>query len=134
MDSLPEGFIFNSSFGKRNEHFETLVDKYITHVDRFIVISPEYNGSFPGVFKAFLDALDPKLFNGSKVGLVGVSTGRAGNLRGMDHLSDIFNHLNSTVMPFKLPISRLNEFLIQGELAESEKNRLIEHIERFQSF
>jgi len=134
MDALPVDFIFNSSFGKKNQQFETVVDKYISSTGRFVVISPEYNGSFPGVFKAFLDALDPSLFDGAKVGLVGVSTGRAGNLRGMDHLSDIFHHLNATVMPFKLPISRLNEFLIEGDLAESEQKRLTEHIKRFQSF
>ena len=134
MDSLPADFIYNSSFGKKNPRFEEIVDKYIAHSNRFVVISPEYNGSFPGVFKAFLDALDPNLFNGSKVGLIGVSTGRAGNLRGMGHLSDIFNHLNAVVMPFKLPISRLNEFLIEGELAESERTRLFDHVKRFQSF
>jgi chromate reductase len=36
---------------------------------------------------------------------VGVSTGRAGNLRGMDHLTGILHYLGFHVMPNKLPVS-----------------------------
>ena len=40
--------------------------------------------------------------------LTGVATGRAGNLRGMDHLADVLNYLKITVHPNKLPISVVN--------------------------
>jgi len=41
--------------------------------------------------------------------LVGVASGRAGNLRGMDHLTGVFNHVGSIVFPNKLPISNCKD-------------------------
>ena len=40
--------------------------------------------------------------------LTGVASGRAGNLRGMDHLADVLNYIKITVHPNKLPISIVN--------------------------
>jgi chromate reductase len=79
------------------------------------VVSPEYNGSFPGVLKLFLDALSvkdyKKTFSGKRVSLIGVASGRAGNFRGMEHLTGIFNYLNMIVMPNKLPISSVEKVI-----------------------
>jgi chromate reductase len=51
------------------------------------------------------------------VALLGVASGRAGNLRGMDHLTGILNYLGAIVMPDKLPISRIGELLdAEGQL------------------
>ena len=43
--------------------------------------------------------------------ITGNSTGRAGNLRGMDHLADILNYLKITVHPNKLPLSSVNTLM-----------------------
>ncbi len=43
--------------------------------------------------------------------LTGVSTGRAGNLRGMDHLADVLNYIKITVHPNRLPISVVDKLL-----------------------
>jgi chromate reductase, NAD(P)H dehydrogenase (quinone) len=43
--------------------------------------------------------------------LTGISSGRAGNLRGMDHLTGSLNFLNVTVHPNKLPISGVDKLL-----------------------
>ena len=43
--------------------------------------------------------------------LTGVATGRAGNLRGMDHLSAVLNHVKITVHPFQLPISGVDKLM-----------------------
>jgi NAD(P)H-dependent FMN reductase len=51
---------------------------------------------------------------GKKAMLTGVSTGRAGNLRGMEHLTGILNYLKVTVMPNRLPISTVDR-LMDGE-------------------
>jgi NAD(P)H-dependent FMN reductase len=47
--------------------------------------------------------------------LIGVSTGRAGNLRGMEHLTGMLNYLNMHVHPEKLPVSSVQD-LIDDEL------------------
>ena len=60
--------------------------------------------------------------------LTGVATGRAGNLRGMDHLADILNYLKITVHPNKLPISAVN-FLMDtdGNITDLNTIKAIDH-------
>ncbi len=43
--------------------------------------------------------------------LTGVASGRAGNLRGMDHLSDTLHYLKMNVFYNKLPISSVNQVM-----------------------
>ena len=107
---------------------------------KFIFISPEYNGSFPGVLKLFLDACSVReykaTFKGKKAALVGIATGRAGNLRGMDHLTGILNHLGIIVLPNKVPISKIDQLYGEsGDIADAVTLRLIErHVEEFLAF
>jgi NAD(P)H-dependent FMN reductase len=73
---------------------------------------PEYNGSYPGVLKAMIDITDvKKVWWWKKALLTGVSTGRAGNLRGMDHITGSLHHLNVFVHPNKLPISMIDKVM-----------------------
>ena len=61
------------------------------------------------------------MFRGKKAALVGVASGRAGNLRGLDHLTDILHHLQVEVLSFKVPISKLDEVLDEnGAVANKE--------------
>ncbi len=79
---------------------------------KFIFIVPEYNGSFPGVLKALIDNSDIKnVWHYKKALLTGVATGRAGNLRGMDHLSDVLHYLKMDVHYNKLPISVIDKVM-----------------------
>jgi chromate reductase len=91
-------------------------------------IIPEYNGSFPGMFKGFIDASDvKKCFHNKKACLTGVAEGRAGNLRGMEHLTNIFNHLKMNVLHLKIPISQVHLMLDEsGKLNNPEMIKMIE--------
>ena len=96
----------------RNPAFEAVERELIIPVPRFIFISPEYNGSIPGVLKAMFDVSDiEKAWKGKHALLTGVSTGRAGNLRGMEHLTGILHYLKMIVHHNKLPISSVNTLL-----------------------
>ena len=105
LESLPADFIFTEMYGKRSENFQQLLNKYIVPAQKFVIIVPEYNGSYAGILKTFIDSINPEVNRGKKVVLVGVSSGRAGNLRGMDHLTSVLHHLGMHVHPNKLPIS-----------------------------
>jgi len=87
---------------------------------KFIFILPEYNGSFPGSLKVMIDLSDyKKVWWGKKALLTGISTGRAGNLRGMDHLAGSLNFLNVAVHPNKLPISGVDKLLeVSGVISD----------------
>lgn len=85
---------------------------FLVPSDKFIFVMPEYNGSFPGVLKAFLDNTDiHKCWWYKKVLLVGVASGRGGNLRGIEHMTNILHYLRMNVHYNKLPLSRINEEL-----------------------
>ena len=92
--------------------WEKLEKEVLIPTDKFIFISPEYNGSIPGVLKSFIDISDiKKVWWGKKALLTGVSTGRAGNLRGMEHLTGILHYIKVVVHPNKLPISVVDKLL-----------------------
>lgn len=117
-----------------------LQDEFMLPAQKFIYITPEYNGSFPGVLKLFIDACSIRAykatFKNKKAALVGLATGRAGNLRGMDHLTGILNHVGTIVMPNKLPISRINSLQNEaGDITDEPTIRAIEkHIDEFLAF
>ncbi len=94
----------------RNERLLELEAGLLIPSEKFIFIMPEYNGSFPGVLKALLDNTDiRKCWWYKKVLLVGVADGRGGNLRGIEHMTNILHYLRMNVYYNKLPLSRINE-------------------------
>jgi NAD(P)H-dependent FMN reductase len=88
---------------------------------KFAIVVPEYNGSYPGSLKTFIDLSDIRnVWWGKKAMLIGVSTGRAGNLRGMEHLTGTLNYLKVTVMPNRLPISVVDKLMdAQGRITDA---------------
>jgi NAD(P)H-dependent FMN reductase len=116
--------------GQRTSLIE-LQDAYMIPAEKFAFLSPEYNGGFPGALKLFLDACSVRAyeptFKGKKAALIGIASGRAGNLRGMDHLSGILNHVGIIVLPNKLPISRIGAILDEaGKVADERTLRVME--------
>ena len=100
---------------ERNPDYITIEDKILIPATKFIFISPEYNGSIPGVLKCLFDISDiQRAWWGKKALLAGVSSGRAGNLRGMEHLTGILHFLKVNVHHNKLPISAVHT-LLNGE-------------------
>ena len=115
LEELPKDYVFhNDVLGNASPEFTETVRNKIIPADKLVVISPEYNGGYTGALKAFIDGVWPENMKGKKVALVGVASGRAGNLRGMDHLTNIFHYLQLDVLPFKVPLSRI-ETLIEGD-------------------
>ena len=96
----------------RTPEFLKVENEILIPTQKFIFILPEYNGTFPGVLKAMIDNSDiVKAWYHKKALLTGISTGRAGNLRGMDHLSASLNYLKMNVHHNKLPISLIDKVM-----------------------
>lgn len=94
---------------ERDEAFVEAEKTLLIPAEKFIFIAPEYNGSIPGMLKMLLDNSDIKsCWWGKKAMLTGLADGRAGNLRGLDHLTNILNYLHVNVYWNKLPISRIS--------------------------
>jgi len=112
LEDLPYPFHIDKPYGSPTDEFKALQDKYLISAKKLLFIIPEYNGSFPGILKYFIDSSDVvACFHNKKVCLVGVAAGRGGNIRGIDHFTGILNHLGVTVMPKRLPISKIGDEL-----------------------
>jgi len=106
---------------EKNPEFNRIEKELLIPTQKFIFIMPEYNGSFPGVLKAMIDITDvKKTWWWKKVLLTGVSTGRAGNLRGMDHITGSLHHMNMIVHPNKLPISVIDKVMDAGGVINNQ--------------
>lgn len=111
LRSMPEDFFESVLHETKNKKMEDLIAEKIKPNSAFIFVVPEYNGGFPGVLKLFIDSVHPRDWNFKNACLVGVSTGRAGNLRGMEHLTGILNYLKIHVHYNKLPISNVEALI-----------------------
>jgi NAD(P)H-dependent FMN reductase len=102
VDSIPEKIV-------------NIQDQFMVPAEKFIWLLPEYNGSFPGVLKLFIDAISVRKYEATfklkKSMLIGVATGRAGNVRGLDHMAGILIHMKSLIFPRLLPISKVSELM-----------------------
>ena len=114
LEDLPDTLIASDLYGKRSEGFQR-IQEMVSQTTKFLFVIPEYNGSFPGVLKTFIDACDfPDSFYDKKAALVGVSSGKYGNIRGIDHFGGVCSYLHLNVLPLRIHIST-----IKTELDES---------------
>ncbi|TXK44486.1 NAD(P)H-dependent oxidoreductase [Pontibacter qinzhouensis] len=111
LAELPADFISSALYHNtgKNEEFNRL-SQLLGFSEKFVFIVPEYNNSFPGVLKAFIDGLDyPNTFNNKKAAMVGLSSGMQGSGMAMSHLTDIFNYLGMHVLALKPKLAFVNK-------------------------
>lgn len=108
---LPADFINTDLYGKRSEAFKP-IQEMIHQTEKFLFVIPEYNGSFPGVLKVFIDACDfPHSFYDKKAALVGLSSGKYGNIRGIDHFNGVCGYVHLNVMPLRIHLANIRQEL-----------------------
>jgi NAD(P)H-dependent FMN reductase len=111
LSDLPDDFVFSALYEKkgRNKAFNKIHDQVKTG-NKFVFVVPEYNGSFPGILKSFIDGMNyPNSFNTKKCALVGISSGVGGGGIAMSHLTDIFHYLGMHVMANKVKLAKIEE-------------------------
>jgi len=110
LRDLPEDFVFSALYGNagKNKEFNKFRDKMASG-EKFVFIVPEYNGSFPGVLKSFIDGLTyPDSFRGKKCALLGVSSGDQGAGPALSHLTDIFHYCGMHVLAKKQKLAHID--------------------------
>ena len=111
LNLVEASWIQDSNYGENVPEFEQVVDQFVRKTQKFIFVTPEYNGSFPGYLKFFMDACNYGDWTNKKIALMGLASGRAGNVRGLDHLTGIFHYLGSEVYSKKVYLSQINQSL-----------------------
>lgn len=105
---------------------------------KWVIVAPEYNGTYPGILKVFIDMLSihdyKKTFNNRKIGLIGTATGRGGNARGIDHLTTDLFSVGGHIFNRLLPLSQLNTREENGVWSDSLQSELEKHAIDFIAF
>ena len=133
---LPSDFTATALYDQagKNEAFNTFREQMLA-AKKMVFIVPEYNGSFPGVLKAFIDGLIfPHTFSDKKAALVGLSSGVQGAGLALSHLTDIFNYCGMHVLAQKPKLSRIEENLTENNLSELYHTLLEEQIDKLIRF
>lgn len=115
---------------------EAFTDKVLAS-DGLVIVVPEYNGSFPGILKHFIDLWPfPEAFEGRPVAFVGLSAGRNGAVRAVEQLQMVFAHRNAWLCNRRVFIPAVGQVLdAEGRITdESLRDRLREQGLRFKDF
>lgn len=111
LTNLPDNLIKTDMYGKRSDEFLP-IQQLISNTQKFIFVIPEYNGSFPGVLKVFIDCCKfPDSFYGKKAILVGLSDGKYGNIRGIEHFTGICHYIGLHVLPLRIHLPAIKQEL-----------------------
>jgi len=111
LEEVNPRWIADSSYAANTMEMDRIVEQYIRVADKLVLVVPEYNGSFPGILKFFIDGCNHGDWANKKIALVGLTTGRSGNLRGLDHLTGIFHYLGSSIYWRKVYLSQVAQML-----------------------
>jgi len=128
LEHLPEDFAFSALYensGKNpefNQHKERM-----DAAEKFVFIVPEYNGSFPGVLKTFIDGLGwPNSISNKKAAFVGISDGVLGGAHALSHLADVFHYLRCNVLSNMVRIPYMKKNFVDGEINDEFIRQLMD--------
>lgn len=120
LRDLPVDFVGSALYENsgRNQAFNDMT-ALISESKKFVFVVPEYNGSFPGVLKAFIDGLDyPNPFKDKKCAMVGLSSGVQGGALALSHLTDILNYLGMHVLALKVRMPGIEKITSKGVITD----------------
>jgi len=121
LHDLPAEIFSPAAYGERPASFKPFADR-ILQADGLHVITPEYNGSFPGALKYFIDMLKfPESFEHRPVAYTGVAAGVWGGFRSVEQLQLIFGYRNAYNLPERVWISGIsNKWSDDGKTLKDE--------------
>lgn len=98
----------------------------LVNSDAFIIVSPEFNGTFPGALKNtmdyFLKQYEKKVF-----GIVGVSAGMLGGINAAKNLQTYAQHIKGIVSPYLLITPNIDKVFQDGKLMDANYGRRLDN-------
>ena len=100
----------------------------MSKADAFIIVTPEYNHSFPGSLKRALDSVQTKHYIHKPVAIAGVSSGIWGGLRVIQHIIPVVRELGMMVTFADMQFPKVGELFNEDGSVKDEK--YIERVQR----
>jgi len=135
LAELPREVFDASSYATKPPGMVAIQDR-VVKASGLHIVTPEYNGSFPGVLKYFIDMLKfPESFEHKPVAFVGEAAGIWGGIRPVEQLQQIFAYRNAFAYPERVFIPAVGKaFDAEGKLSADYVKRLKSQVEGFVSF
>lgn len=121
LAQLPPEVFAPTAYAEKPAGFAPFSDAVLTS-SGLHVVTPEYNGSMPGVLKYFIDLLKfPESFERRPVCFTGLAAGQWGALRAVEQLQQIFGYRNAHIYPERVFIPGIGQQLgADGKLKDEE--------------
>ena len=127
LAKLPPEIFAPSSYAEKPKSFEPF-SQGVLDATGLIVVSPEYNGSMPGVLKYFIDMLKfPESFERRPVCFVGVAAGLWGALRPIEQVQSVFGYRNAFIFPERVFLPKVYELL--GDDGHIKSAEIVERLQ-----
>ncbi len=118
MAELPASALSATAYKEPSEEVTALVDRFLKS-DGVVFVVPEYNGSYPGILKLFVDMLPyPDGFDARPCAFLGLAAGQFQGLRAVEHFQGIAGYRNAYIYPRRLFIGDSFSKFVDGKLAE----------------
>lgn len=135
MAELPAEALLPNAYKDQADSVKALVDRFLV-ADGVVFVIPEYNGSYPGVVKLFVDMLPyPAGFDSRPCAFIGIAAGQFKSLRAVEHFQQVAGYRNAYIYPRRIFIGDSFKQFVDGRLSDDELTlRLDEQAEGFIDF
>jgi len=136
LAELPPEIFSSAAYAEKPATFKKFSDALLA-ADGLVIVTPEYNGGFPGILKYFIDMLPfPESFEHRPVCFVGLAAGIWGALRPIEQLQAIFGYRNGHIFPERVFMPGIGKsFNEAGQFANADmEKRLANQAEDFVRF
>ena len=121
LASLPPEIFSPAAYAEKPKSFLPFSEAVLQSAGLHVV-TPEYNGSVPGVLKYFIDMLKfPESFENRPVCFTGLAAGVWGALRPVEQLQAIFGYRNAHLYPVRVFLPQIHNLLdTAGKIKDAE--------------
>lgn len=130
MTEFPLSSVAGGKYGKDIPEVKAFNNQLLDS-DGWVMVIPEYNGSFPGILKLFVDYLPfPGGFNGKPISFIGEGDGSFGGLRAVEQMQMVASYRDAHIFPERVFIPRVRKNFdedegIKDEMVQSLLNKQI---------
>lgn len=108
LQEMPHDLFLPTAYAQKPDGWKRITDR-VLNANGLHVVTPEYNGSFPGVMKYFIDMLPfPQSFQHRCVAFTGQAAGIWGAFRSVEQLQMIFGYRNAYILPERVWMPGIN--------------------------
>jgi NAD(P)H-dependent FMN reductase len=119
LAEMPASLFTPGAYASKPPEWVAVQERVVKSAGLHVVV-PEYNGSYPGVLKYFIDMLKfPESFERKPVAFVGEAAGQWGALRAVEQLEGVFGYRNAHRYPRRIFIPAVHtKFDASGAFAD----------------